>query len=91
MSFSVVGTEDGPEVEAMEIPGFPKPHNPGGFTGNLQVGTSCIGSGCTATCAFEHESSMYGTAVVWTLEALLRVLCVRAVHVTLHAREGDML
>ena len=41
----MAGTEDGPEAEeAMEIPGFPKPHNPGGFTGNLQAGTCCIGS-----------------------------------------------
>lgn len=38
MSFSSPATGEGPEADdRLEIPGFPKPHKPDGFAGNLQV------------------------------------------------------
>lgn len=43
MSFSAPATGDGPEAEeGLEIPGFPKPHKPEGFAGNLQVTTHVL-------------------------------------------------
>lgn len=43
MNFSVPATGDGPEAEeGLEIPGFPKPHKPKGFAGNLQVRTYAL-------------------------------------------------
>ena len=74
MNFSAPVTGDGPEAEeGLEIPGFPKPHKPEGFAGNLQVGKRCRRS-----CPHRQAVASLQHTVIYVVSAYAVALLVEA-------------